>query len=248
MASVHPTAIVADTVTLGEGTVVGPYCVLEGQTTIGRNCRIGPHAVVGGPAQHRSPASEDGHTVVGDECVIREFCTINRSSNPGAENATVVGNRLFMMANAHVGHDCRLGDDVTLANGTLLGGHVHVGDRVFFGGGSGMHQHGRVGRLAMIHGVEGLTQDVPPFAIVHTARLRSCNVIGLRRAGLPHASQRAIRRAFLLLRRHRQFRHALPELEELTQVAPEVGEIIEFYRTTRRGVLPAGKATAAAED
>lgn len=235
---IHPTAIIGDSVTVGDGTTVGPYAILDGNTVIGRNCTIGPHAVIGSPAQHRSSPIEDGWVVVGDDVVLREQVTVNRATKPGRENATALGDRCYLMATAHVGHDCRVGTDVTLANQVLLAGHVSIGAGTFFGGGSGIHQFCRVGRFAVIHGLEGLTQDVPPFAAVKDFRVRGINVVALRRNDFGAEVRKAIADAYKTLRRVRVVSNALAELDAVD--VPEVREIVDFYRTSKRGVAPVG--------
>ncbi|MEM6315817.1 MAG: acyl-[acyl-carrier-protein]--UDP-N-acetylglucosamine O-acyltransferase [Planctomycetota bacterium] len=237
---IHPTAIVADTVTIGAGTTVGPYAIIEGNTVIGARTTIGPHAVIGGAAQHRNAPIDDGWVVIGDDCVIREQSTVNRATKPGRENATTLGNNCYLMATAHVGHDSRVGDDVTLGNQVLLAGHTTIGPGTFFGGGSGIHQHCRCGRLAVIHGLEGLTQDVPPFAAIKNFRVRGPNVVALRRNGFDADTRQAIADAYRTLRRVRVVSKALGELAQIE--IPEVQEIVTFYRESKRGVAPVGNA------
>jgi len=184
MTSIHPTAIIDRRAELGEGVKVGPYVVIEGRvrvgagcvieahsvlrgpSAIGARCRIGPAAYVGLDPQHlKLNANEtESWLIVGDECVIREGASLHRATHEGLEHATRLGDRCFLMANSHVGHDARLGNDVVMANAVLIGGHVTVGDRTFLGGGSAIHQFCRVGRLVVIAGNESVARDIPPFA------------------------------------------------------------------------------------
>ncbi|MEM8874001.1 MAG: acyl-[acyl-carrier-protein]--UDP-N-acetylglucosamine O-acyltransferase [Planctomycetota bacterium] len=237
MPDIHPTAIVADTVTIGEGTTVLPYTIIEGNTVIGRNCTIGPHAAIGGPPQHRNSPIDDGWVVIGDDCVLREQTTVNRATKPGRDNATAVGDRCYLMTSVHLGHDTKLGADITLANQVMIAGHAAIGDGTFFGGGTGIHQYSRVGRLCMIHGNEGLSLDVPPFALVQHTCVRGPNVIGLRRNGFSSETRQAIARAYQTLRRVPVMSKALAQLECVD--VPEVREIVEFYRASKRGVTTA---------
>src|SRR5262245_12494919 len=167
-ASVHPTAVVADTARLGAGVCVGPYAVIEPGAELGDGCqirahavvksytRLGPcnvvheHAVLGGEPQHLRYREAPTRLEVGAENVIREGVTIHRALEP--TGATRVGSRCLLMAYAHVAHDCRLGDGVVLANNVTLAGHVEVGDGAFLSGGAGVHQFTRVVRLAMVGG------------------------------------------------------------------------------------------------
>ncbi len=167
---IHPTAIVdpraelaADViveefcsvqgrVTLGPGAVVHAHSVVRGTTQIGARCRIGPGAYVGTDPQHRDYGGAETRLVVGDDTIIREGATLHRSVHASDDHATIVGARCFIMAGAHVAHDCRVGDGVTMANNVLLGGHVEVGDGAFLGGGCVIHQFCRIGRLATVRG------------------------------------------------------------------------------------------------
>ena len=182
MAVIHPTAIVDPRAELADDVRIGPYVVIEGRvivgagshihshsvlkghTVLGSKCRVGPGAYVGLDPQHLKFDGSETSLIIGDDVVIRESASIHRSFKPGEEHATWIGHRCFFMATSHVAHDCRVGNDVVMANGALLGGHVTVGDRAFVGGGTGIHQFCQIGRLAMLSGNEAISRDVPPFA------------------------------------------------------------------------------------
>jgi UDP-N-acetylglucosamine acyltransferase len=256
MPSIHPTAIVdpkaelADDVSIGaysiikgpvqigSGTLVHEHTHIHGHTTIGRKCQIGPGAYVGLPPQHLKHTGEGSMLVIGDETVIREMASIHRSISPGPEHATRIGDRCFIMACAHVAHDCVLGNDVTLANAVLLGGHATIGDKAFLGGGFALHQFCRVGRLAVVAGNEALSQDVPPFAAVRERGLRGYNAVGCRRAGLSRQAIAGIRAVFRRLRIHRQMTGVLKSIRAEVPQTPEVDEIMEFIESSRRGIVP----------
>lgn len=269
MPTIHPTAIVSPDaeladdveigpyciltgkVILGPGTIVKPHSVLEGHLRTGRNCVIGPAAYVGLPPQHLKYADQSTWTLLGDHVVIRETATVHRSFHEGEDRATRLGDRCFLMAASHVGHDSVLGSDVTMANAAMCGGHVTVGDRAFLGGGCIFHQFVRVGRLAIVAGNEGLNRDIPPFAAVRFDGLKAYNAIGLRRAGLPQPSIFAIRQAFQRLHSHRNLRDAVAAIESEVPATPEVAELLDFIATAKRGILPSYRfvgATADAED
>lgn len=260
MPTIHPTAIVdsqaelASDVTvgpysiiegrciLGPGVTVYPHCVIRGPCDIGAGCQIGPAAYVGTEAQHLKLDKSQLHDMwltVGEQCIIREGASINRSSKPGRINATRIGSHCFLMAGAHIGHDCQIGTRVILANTVLLGGHVTVGNNVFLGGGCGIHQFCRIGRLAVVGGSEGLAQDVPPFAAVRYGGLKGYNAVGCRRAGLSREAVVAIRSAFHYLETNRNMSRARAAILANVPPLPEVNELLEFVATTRRGVVPA---------
>jgi|SRR5579859_5538833 len=253
LATVHPTAIVGPDVLLDEGASIGPYCVIEGRvrigagtrilshsilggiTYIGANCRIGPHAVVGIDPQHMAYKGGETYLVVGDNVTVREFATLHRATKPELENATRVGRGCLIMVGAHVAHDCRLGENVTLANAVQLAGHVTVGDRAFIGGGSVVHQFCRVGRLAMIGGGEALSKDVLPFGAVFRGGHKGYNAVGCRRANLPPQTTRAIRAAFHEFHTQTSPLKAAINLRQAGPT-PEVLEVIEFIESSKRGI------------
>ena len=197
--SVHPTAIVDPDAELAGEVAVGPYAVIEGAVRIGPGSRIAAHAVVrshsilgenvsvdsfaviGGPPQDLSfDLSTESYVRIGDGTVIREGVTVHRSTRPGG--VTVIGGKCLLMANAHVAHDCQLGDEVVLANNAMLAGHVHVGDASFLGGGCGIHQFVRIGRLAMVAGNASVTCDVPSYLMVAERSLvTGLNLVGMKR-------------------------------------------------------------------
>jgi UDP-N-acetylglucosamine acyltransferase len=267
MVSIHPTAIIDGEVTIGTGTTVGPYViirgrveigqgvnidahsVIEGHAEIGDGCRIGPAAFVGTAPQHRrhDPALPTW-VVIGPRTVVREGASVHRATATGRENATRVGTDCYLMCHSHVGHDCTVGDGVTLANATLLGGHVTVGDGAFLGGGSVFHPHVRVGRLAVVAGNEPVSHDVPPFAAVRYGGLKAYNAVGCRRAGMSQRSVHALRRAFNRLAHDRVIGCALAAVERDEPVDPAVAELLRFVRDSHRGIVPACGAEGGRRD
>jgi UDP-N-acetylglucosamine acyltransferase len=264
MAGIHPTAIVdrgaklADDVavgaysiikagvTVGAGTVIHEHCHIHGITVIGRNCRIGPSAFVGLAPQHLKCDGEGTRAIIGDEVVIREGASVHRSIYPEPDHATRVGNRCFVMASGHVGHDCILEEDVIVAHGAMLGGHCLVGEKAFIGGGAAIHQFVRIGRLVIIKGNEGITSDVPPFAAVRYDGLKGYNAIGCKRSGMPAQTLRAIRSAYHCIQTHRTLPGAIAAIRATVPMLPEIEEMLEFFRTTKRGVLGSVRGAAAA--
>lgn len=230
-------SIIKPGVTIGAGTVVQEHCHIHGITVIGRKCKIGPNAYVGLPPQHLKCDGTNTRAIIGDEVVIREGASVHRSIYPEADRATRVGNRCFVMATGHVGHDCVLGEDVVVAHGAMLGGHCIVGDKAFIGGGAAIHQFVRIGRLSIIKGNEGITSDVPPFAAVRYDGLKGYNAIGCKRSGMPAKTLHAIRAAYRCLHIHRTLPGAIEAIRATVPMLPEIEEMLEFFATTKRGVL-----------
>jgi UDP-N-acetylglucosamine acyltransferase len=235
---IGPYVIIKGHVVIGPGTVVDSHSVIHGHTVIGSRCQIGPSAFVGLAPQHRSNAGVGTSCYIGDGSIIRETAQVHRATKPGDEHATRIGARCFMMAGSHVAHDCRVGDDVTFANAALLGGHVVVGNNVFFGGGSAIHQFCRIGRLAIVAGTEQVTRDIPPFAAVRYGGLKGYNAIGCKRAGFDAASIHAIRDAYRCLHTHRTVPDALAAIRTSVADLPVRDEIIAFISTNGRGLQP----------
>ncbi|HEY8995636.1 MAG TPA: acyl-ACP--UDP-N-acetylglucosamine O-acyltransferase [Lacunisphaera sp.] len=182
--SIHPTAIVEEGAQLGSGCVIHPHAIIKRGTVLGDGVAVHPFAVVGGDPNFLKfdPATVSG-VRIGAGTVVREHATINRSIYAGKD--TVVGARCYLMANAHVGHDCTVGDDVVLATNIMLGGHVDVGSFTFFGGGAGAHQFCRIGEGVMIAGLARITQDLAPFLLVaERNEVSGLNLVGLKRRGV----------------------------------------------------------------
>ena len=259
--SVHPTAIVSPDARLGRDVAVGPFAVIEEGVVIGDGCEIRAHAVVkrftslgagnrvhegavlGGEPQDLSFRDLETGLRIGDRNVIREGVTIHRSTKEGG--ATVVGSDCFLMAYVHVAHDNRIGDRVILANNVMLAGHVEVAERAFLGGGAGVHQFCRVGRLAMVGGNAKVVQDCLPFVITdgHPARARGLNVVGLRRAGVTASQLRVLEEAYrLLLRSGLALEEALAGMAALGD--PLVDEWTAFVRGSKRGFAHAHRRGA----
>lgn len=197
---VGPYAVIEDDVYIGAGTSIGPHAVIRRFTRIGRNNDIDAHAVLGGKPQHAAFDDSQTGLLIGDDNVIREGVTIHRAFEPGA--TTTIGSGCFLMCHAHIGHDCKVGDRVTLTNNVVLGGHVEVGDAAVMGGAAGAHQFLRIGAYSMVAGYVPLRKDVLPFTLVggNPVRHYRLNTIGLRRNGFDRERIRALETAFRVLR------------------------------------------------
>jgi UDP-N-acetylglucosamine acyltransferase len=248
---IAPYVVIQGDVTLGAGTLVHSHSVIHGHTVIGADCKIGPAAYVGMDPHHLGYAGESTSLYIGDGAIIRETAQVHRAFRSGPEHATRLGERCFLMAGAHVGHDAKIGDDVILANGCMLGGYTTIGSRAFLGGGCAIHQFTRIGRLAIVGGNEAVTRDVPPFAAVWFGGLKGYNAVGCKRAGINRDSIRAIRAAFHCLHGHRTTSAAIEAIEQTVSLVEEVREILAFAAVSKRGLLPSQRflaSTAALEE
>jgi len=257
-AFVHPTAIVGTSVALGAHTRVGPYAVIEDEVFVGPGSRIDAHAVIkqftslgarnrvyeqavlGGEPQDVKFRGESSSLVIGDDNLIREFCTLHRACGEGT--LTKIGSRNFLMVGVHVAHNCIVGDDNILTNGVALAGHIVVEDHVFLSSNVGAHQFVRFGRYAMVGGKSKIVQDVLPFFITdgNPPSVRGVNSVGLRRAGFSTETRRALKQAYRLLFRSGK---PLPDiLLELEQVQDEsVSHLVNFIRESKRGFARAAR-------
>lgn len=237
--SIGPYVVIEGPVQIGAGTVVLPHSILQGNTVIGDRCRIGPAAYVGLPPQHLKADLEIGALVVGAGVTIREGATLHRSTHAGLAHATRVGDNCFLMGGVHVAHDVVIDAEVIAANDALIAGHCVVGARAFLGGGCTLHQFVRVGRLAIIGGNEAVGHDVPPFGAMRYGGLKGYNAIGVKRAGMPAANIHALRAAYRVLLGARTIPLAVAAIRASAGAdTAEVGELLDFIATTKRGMVP----------
>jgi len=230
---IHPTAIIEDHVEIGPDCDIGAYAIIKRYTRLGARNRIYEHAVIGGEPQDVKFRGERSYLEIGDDNIIREFCTLHRAN--GEDETTRIGSRNFLMVGVHVAHNCVIGDDNIFANEVALAGHIVVEDHVFISNNVGAHQFVRFGRHAMVGGKSKIVQDVLPFFITdgNPARLRGVNSVGLRRAGFSESARRALKEAYRIL-----FRSGIPLEEALNQLEPDenVSHLISFIRGAKRGV------------
>ncbi len=251
---IHLSAVVGPDVQLSPGVEIGPLCLVDGAIRIGAHTRLighvtilgitelgednvlHPGAVIGDEPQDLSYTGGPRSLKIGDRNVFREYATVHRGSEHGA--VTTIGDDNYMMQNSHVAHDCRVGNSAIIAGGALLAGWVELGDRALVSGNCVVHQYVRIGRLAMMRGLSRTSRDVPPFCIMDgTHTLRSINVVGLKRAGISNKSIHALRSAFgVLFGTRRNLKLAIAQLLEAGNLAPEVIELIDFIRASKRGV------------
>jgi UDP-N-acetylglucosamine acyltransferase len=235
--TVGPYALVGPEVRVGAGSVIGGHSVLEGRTEIGPGCRIGTHVVIGAPPQDTKYHDEPTRVVVGEGTQVREFATIHRAS-VGGDGVTRVGPRCFIMAYAHVAHDCTLGEQVIMANQASLAGHVALGRFVIVGGMTGIHQFVRVGDFAFVGACSAVLQDIPPFVKVQGNRAKpfGLNLVGLRRHGFAAETLHALKEAYrLIFASELNTSQALERLESGPQ-PPEVRQFVDFIKRSPRGI------------
>ncbi len=236
--TVGPYTIIEEHVTLGKGCVVGNHCLLTGYTRIGENNRIYTGAVIGEIPQDLKYKGEEGRLEIGDDNNFREYVTVHIGTT-GGRMTTRIGNRVHMMAYCHVAHDCIVHDGAIIANNGTLGGHVEIGEGAIVGGLSAVHQFVRIGKLAIVGGCSKAVQDILPFVMANgsPARVYGLNLVGLKRAGLPKETQHHLKQALRILFESALSREeALKEIERQYGRTPEVKMLIDFVRSSKRGV------------
>jgi len=187
-ATIGPHVVIDGPVRIGPGCRVAASAVIMGHTVVGADCQIHSHAVIGDVPQDHAFEGAESYCRLGAGCTVREGATIHRGTAPGSQ--TTVGRRCFLMTNSHVGHNCEIGDDVTIVSGAVLGGYVQVGPRAVISGNAAIHQFVRIGELAMVSGLAKVVQDVPPFFMTD----REGAVVGENRIGLIRALFSALER------------------------------------------------------
>lgn len=260
-ASIHASAVVDPSTIIGEGAQIGPGCVLtakKGRITIGAGVvlsghnhvdathadvvigartRLWPHACVGFEPQDYKFDGVTAGVRIGEECMLREGATVHASTK--AERPTIVGNKVFMMVNTHVAHDCIVHDRVVMVNGAALAGHCEVFEDVTLGGNAMVHQFCRIGRMVMMSGDCAINKDVPPFCIVSERnRIGGLNLVGLRRKGVPREEITAMTRAFKdFLYRPMLKDQVVGGLRERSRECGLLGEMAEFLTGSTRGFV-----------
>jgi UDP-N-acetylglucosamine acyltransferase len=255
MRDIHPTAVISSRASIGDSVSIGPFCVVEADAVIGDGCtlaaravvksdcilgsnnQIGEGTVLGGRPQHLAASEQVGKLLVGNDNIFRENVTIHRGLK--ADSETRVGTGCLIMVNAHVAHDCQLGDQVILVNNCLLAGHVEVGNRAYLAGAAAVHQFCRIGRLAMVGGQSHITQDVPPYVTVDgkSSLIVGLNLVGLRRGGMATADIQQLKRAYqVIYRSGLKWTETLQALEAEFHSGPAT-EFRTFLASTKRGVV-----------
>ncbi len=254
---IHQTAIVSQSARLGENCQIGPFCTIGDQVVLGTNVRLDSHVVIDGDTSigddtHIFPFASIGlapqdlkyggeptRTEIGERNQIREFVTIHRGT-AGGGGVTRIGNGNLFMAQAHVAHDCQLGDDIIMANAATLAGHVEIADRANVGAYSGVHQFCRIGLEAFVGGYSVVVKDAPPFAIIqgNHAKCFGLNRVGMKRRGYSKETIEALNHAYhLLLSSKLNTTQAVERIREEISGIKEVDLLVEFIESSKRGVV-----------
>ena len=254
---VHPSAIVHPAAKIEVNCFIGAFCIIGEQVSLGKNVRLESHVVVDGDTrigddtrvfpfvsiglqpQDLKYADEPTRTVIGARNQIREFVTVHRGT-AGGGGVTRIGDDNLLMAQAHVAHDCAVGNQVILANAATLAGHVTIEDRAQVGAYSGVHQFCRVGREAFVGGYSVVVKDALPFAISqgNHAKCYGLNSVGMKRKGYPKATIDRLKHAYhLLLSAKLNTSQALEQIKMEIKDSPEVDLLVEFIETSKRGVV-----------
>ncbi|MEJ2115932.1 MAG: acyl-ACP--UDP-N-acetylglucosamine O-acyltransferase [Gammaproteobacteria bacterium] len=252
MSNIHPTAVVSSKAEIDSNVKIGPYCVIEDNVIIQSGTEIGPHCVLhsfvklgkgnqlhaqvvlGGVPQDLSFNGEETWVEIGDENVIRENCTVHRSTNPNIP--TTLGSKCYLMSYVHVAHDCQLGNEVILTAYVGLSGHIEIGDNANLGGHVGTHQFIRIGKMSMIAGYTPVRKDVLPYCLLggDPVRHMRLNTIGLRRSGIRGEQYRKLEKVFRKLREGESIEdhHGTPEIDYLREymLAPSKRGIYGFLK------------------
>ena len=236
-AYIGPFSTIGPHVKIGRGTRLENNVTLTGHVEIGRDNHIYPNVVIGAEPQDLSYRGTDTSVMIGDNNVFRENVTINRGTEK-EDGCTRVGSNNFLMACSHVAHDCRIGNNVVLANNTMLGGHVHVHDHASLSGGVGVHHYCSIGAYSFIAGVSRVQHDLPPFMLAEgtPARPRCINVVALKRNDFAPEVIRGLAEAHRLIYRAKVgLDHAREILRGNDQLLPQVNQLLSFMQNMQEG-------------
>ena len=254
--NIHPTAIVSSEASLAEGVEVGPYTIIKPDVTVGKNTIIGSHVVIeshtdigdnchiyqfsslGAIPQDLKFEGEETRAVIGNNNTIREYVTINRATSADI-GTTIIGDNNLLMAYCHVAHNCKLGNNIVMANAVNLGGHVHIEDYATIGGMTGIHQFVHIGCQCMVGGASAVTKDIAPYvpAAGNYAEVQGLNLIGLHRRGFKEETTRALKKAYkIMFKSSMLLSEAIKKVESEVEDIPEVKHFVEFIRKSERGI------------
>lgn len=233
--TVGPYTIIDENVEIGEGSSVGPHAWLTGWLKIGRSNEIGKGVCLGHAPQDRAFKNEGpSFVVIGDRNIIRENATIHRPTKVG--QSTIVGDDCFLMVNAHLAHDCKVGNGVIMCNNASAAGYVEIADKAFVSGNVVIHQFSRIGTLCMLGGACGVGQDIPPYCTVAgRSQIRAFNVVGMRRAGIGADARSAVKMTYRRIFAARSDFAAAMRVFDVAPDFPEIRTMKAFYAKTKRG-------------
>ncbi len=237
---ISPLAYVSPKAQIGKNVTIDAFAYIDDNVILGDNCHVFPHAVIGCVPQDLKFKGEETWTIIGDNCVLREFVTIHRGT--ASKGKTVVGNNNLIMAYCHVAHDCVLGNNIIMSNATQLAGEVEIDDYAIIGGGTLVHQFSRIGGHVMIQGGSKINKDIPPFAIVARDPIAFCgiNSVGLNRRGFTPEQIHTVQEVYrLLYNSGLNVSQALDYIEATMPRSAERDTIVAFVRNSTRGIVKA---------
>lgn len=263
---IHPTAIISPEARIGAQVTIGPYCcigpnveikdntyigphvIIEGTTEIGPNCKLIAACSIGLPPQDISYKDEPTGVKIGENTIVREYVTIHRATKEGF---TTIGSNCFLMNCVHIGHNTQVGNHIIMASSSTLGGYVIVQDFVFIGGLTAIHQHCRIGESAMVGGMSGSRLDAPPYFIANgiPITIRGINKVGLRRRGIKADVREELSKAYkLIYQSGLNTTNALKKIEDELVQFVEIKKLVNFYRTSKRGVVGIDSESTQSDD
>lgn len=253
---IHKTAIIDAKAELDAGVEIGPYCIIGPQVKIAKNTRLAPHVVIdgwtkigegcrifqfaslGAIPQDLKYKGEESWVILGNNNTIREFVTIHRGTAQSG-GKTIMGDNNLLMAYSHVAHDCKIGNQVILANAATLAGHIEIEDYAIVGGLVGIHQFLRLGRHCIIGGGSGVNQDIPPYMMANgqRAKLYGVNNIGLKRHNFSPEAVSNLKKAYhIIFRSGLTIKKALDQVQTEIKNSPEVDHLISFIKSSEKGI------------
>jgi len=235
---IGPYSVIGPNVKIGKDTVVGPHVVIEGHTEIGERCRIFQFTSIGAVPQDLKFDGKETKVIIGNNNTIREFVTIHSATSADI-GMTFLGDNNLIMAYCHVAHNCKLGNNIVMANAANLAGHIHVEDYAIIGGLSGVHQFARIGCHSIIGGASAVVQDIPPYITVSGNRARpyGLNLIGLKRRGFSEETIKALKKAYkIVFRSSLLLSVAIERIKEEVEDSTEVRHFTDFIESAKRGI------------
>lgn len=237
---ISPLAYVSPKAQIGKNVTIDAFAYIDDNVILGDNCHVFPHAVIGCVPQDLKFRGEETWTIIGDNCVLREFVTVHRGT--ASKGKTVIGNNNLIMAYCHVAHDCILHDNIIMSNATQLAGEVEVDDFAIIGGGTLVHQFTHIASHVMIQGGSKINKDIPPYAIIARDPIAFCgiNSVGLNRRGFTPEQIHTIQEVYRLLYQNgMNITQALDYIEATMPASKERDTIVLFVRNSTRGVVRA---------
>ena len=236
--SIGPYCIIEDNVTINDNTTIDSHTIVKKYTTIGNDCQIFSHCVIGEIPQDKKYEGEQTSLVIGNNTIIREFCTLNRGTKES--KVTKIGNDCLLMAYVHVGHDCIVKNHIILANGVQLGGHVEIDNHAIVGGLTPVHQFCKIGKHSLVGGGLRVVQDIPPYIIANGQPLKfsGINILGLRRKKFNNLQRTNIKKAYkLIYNSNYNLSQAIEKIENTFNTSKEISTILDFIKLSKRGLI-----------